>query len=780
MSNLRSIVLTSLITGVVASGVTYFMVQKTLNDAMREGKENQDADDQSVSSDVVVNNDNDSPSLASPTDDLDLPSNLPHPSIPTSIDLHSTPQGYRVLTKSSITITYATTTGTCKSLAHRLASKLPTRPDGTSPINVLPVPSLDWWDQILNGSSTPTTTKYDTPILIMILPTWSDGTSSYESTSLTSGVDDIANDWRVDPNHLKYKLKYAIYGVGSSAYDEETFCKPAKVLNKQMRKLGAQNVNGLGMGDVESGDIESEFDKWCVKLIPKLEYSLEHNHGIKWVSHPIEEVVKEEKDGCCGGGEEDEGCGCKEDKEEENIWNDEAYDDFEDLSSEGSAEESDYEEYEIEEDQGDKGGVADLEDMGKIMKEQGKEKNEEKKMEPKEMVTPKQNPVGRTWRWKTDDPYEIVASAVDLHVNMIKGTKGIPGVLPERWKEAHTVAHCALSLVGEPIMYPRINELLQELHRRHISTFLVTNGQHPEAIDTLVPVSQLYVSVDAPTPDSLEAIDRPLFKDAFERLKTSLKYLRGRGQRTVARLTIVKGWNSDEIDGYADLIALGQVSFVELKGVTFCGTSDASNLNMSNSPWHHEVEEFAEKLRKRLQVLTERGGRDPPPLYGLACAHKHSCSVLLARVDQFAKDNPVTGERKWWTWIDYEKYNKLALAEQHQGIKFGVEDYIAPLPDWGVFGASEEGFDPTDLRYHKKGKRPRYKRFDEEGIPTHDADDKPIAEGLRAELTAKMNTAVAKFQAANGEAESVMTESKKGERLIEDPRLMFRGLVVGR
>lgn len=40
-----------------------------------------------------------------------------------------------------------------------------------------------------------------------------------------------------------------------------------------------------------------------------------------------------------------------------------------------------------------------------------------------------------------------------------------------------TVRHCALSLVGEPIMYPHINELLAELHRRHISTFLVTNAQ---------------------------------------------------------------------------------------------------------------------------------------------------------------------------------------------------------------------------------------------------------------------------------------------------------------
>jgi len=48
---------------------------------------------------------------------------------------------------------------------------------------------------------------------------------------------------------------------------------------------------------------------------------------------------------------------------------------------------------------------------------------------------------------------------------MIKETKGIPGVLEDRWQAAHTVRHCALSLVGEPIMYPRINELLGELHR---------------------------------------------------------------------------------------------------------------------------------------------------------------------------------------------------------------------------------------------------------------------------------------------------------------------------
>ena len=51
--------------------------------------------------------------------------------------------------------------------------------------------------------------------------------------------------------------------------------------------------------------------------------------------------------------------------------------------------------------------------------------------------------------------------------------------------------HCALSLVGEPIMYPEINTLVDELHRRHISTFLVTNAQFPDRIKMLKPITQV-------------------------------------------------------------------------------------------------------------------------------------------------------------------------------------------------------------------------------------------------------------------------------------------------
>jgi len=386
------------------------------------------------------------------------------------------------------------------------------------------------------------------------------------------------------------------------------------------------------------------------------------------------------------------------------------------------------------------------------------------------------NPVGREWRWKTDDPNVIVDLAVKEHISMIKETKGIPGVLKERWEAAHTVRHCALSLVGEPIMYPHIDEFLADLHRRSISTYLVTNGQHPQAIGDLRPITQLYVSVDASTPETLEAIDRPLFKDAWDRLRRSLKFLKDKGQRTVARLTVVKGWNSDEIAGYAKLIALGHCSLVEVKGVTFCGKSDASNLNMSNSPWHHEVVAMVRRLQQELQKLRDECEDESKkiPEYGLACEHKHSVSVLLARVDQFAVDDPETGKRRWRTWIDYDKFQRLAAKNaEDPTFTFGVEDYVEDTPAWALFGAEEEGFDPTDTRHRRKQKYPKYTKFDDDGIPTHDHEKKVLSTSDRAKLRGLME----RKKKDIGDEVSVI-DLKSGEKVIDDARLMFRGLVI--
>ncbi|NXW69427.1 TYW1 synthase, partial [Hirundo rustica] len=135
------------------------------------------------------------------------------------------------------------------------------------------------------------------------------------------------------------------------------------------------------------------------------------------------------------------------------------------------------------------------------------------------------NPVGTEWRWKMDQPEVILQEAIEKHQNMIKQFKGVSGVKAARLEEALAVKHCALSLVGEPIMYPHINRFVRLLHQHGISTFLVTNAQFPEEIRRLEPVTQLYVSVDASTKENLRRIDRPLFKDFWQRFLDSLKAL---------------------------------------------------------------------------------------------------------------------------------------------------------------------------------------------------------------------------------------------------------------
>ena len=57
--------------------------------------------------------------------------------------------------------------------------------------------------------------------------------------------------------------------------------------------------------------------------------------------------------------------------------------------------------------------------------------------------------------------------------------------------KANNPIHCALSLVGEPIMYPHINAFVDYLHDKGISTYLVTNAQFPDAIATLPPITQV-------------------------------------------------------------------------------------------------------------------------------------------------------------------------------------------------------------------------------------------------------------------------------------------------
>ncbi|CAE8626431.1 unnamed protein product [Polarella glacialis] len=315
------------------------------------------------------------------------------------------------------------------------------------------------------------------------------------------------------------------------------------------------------------------------------------------------------------------------------------------------------------------------------------------------------NPVAKEWEWKQDPPGFIVEGAIKEHLKMIKSMEGIRDGRKDRFEEARNVKHCALSLVGEPIMYPGINQLVEDLHQRGISSFLVTNGQFPEAIRSLGNVTQLYISVDAPTKDELKAIDRPLHSDFWERFIASLEALREKRHRTVYRLTMIRGMNMQGIVDYARLVTIGQPDFIEMKAMVTLGGGGEEKLGdlvtltrEEHMPLHKEVLEFALALRDALRKEFEAGNLLDE--YEIASEHMHSRTVLLAR-KRFLVDG------QWHTWVNYEKYNELVRRGPGP---IDALDYAAPTPSWAFSGAEEAGFDPEETRWFHPWTVHRFKK----------------------------------------------------------------------
>lgn len=275
---------------------------------------------------------------------------------------------------------------------------------------------------------------------------------------------------------------------------------------------------------------------------------------------------------------------------------------------------------------------------------------------------------------------------------MIKQMRGVPGVIADRFTNAFKVGHCALSLVGEPIMYPHINRFVELLHEKEITSFLVCNAQHPEALENIGKVTQLYVSIDAPTRDELKKVDRPLYKDFWERMLQCLDILRTKQshQRTVFRLTLVKGFNIGNISSYADLVQRGQPCFIEVKGATYSGSSDGNGnpLTMQNIPYYEECTTFVKKFTEELQ----RRGLN----YEVAAEHAHSNCILIANT-KFKIDD------EWYTHIDFAKF----FENLNSGKNFTYMDYMSKTPEWALFGNG--GFAPGNTRVYRKDKKMKNK-----------------------------------------------------------------------
>ena len=202
------------------------------------------------------------------------------------------------------------------------------------------------------------------------------------------------------------------------------------------------------------------------------------------------------------------------------------------------------------------------------------------------------------WQGPVDDPKIIVDESIKAHVELLQGFKGNPQSVQEKVNTMEKPLHFAISLTGEPTMYPRLHEMIDYIKEKGMTAFLVTNGTIPDMVEKLIDhqPTQLYISVYGCNKEMHQRTANPITKDAWERLQKSLS-LMSKFKRNVMRLTLTKGFNFMDPEGYAKLIEKYNPMFVEMKGYSFLGHSQ-QRLEVTNMPYHDEILEFSKKIEQ--------------------------------------------------------------------------------------------------------------------------------------------------------------------------------------
>jgi len=209
---------------------------------------------------------------------------------------------------------------------------------------------------------------------------------------------------------------------------------------------------------------------------------------------------------------------------------------------------------------------------------------------------------------KYTEPEALLDGCIEEQRSLVSGFKGDGRCDPATWEEARSPNQVAISLSGEPTLYPKLGEFIALCKRRGMTTFLVTNGSVPKALDRLdVMPTQLYVTIAAPNKELYERLCVPQFPRAWENLMETLELLPSLGARTVIRHTLVRGWNLGWEDEYAKLDEVAAANFIEPKGYVFVGDS-RTRMTADNMPSHSSVREFSARLADRLSldILAER------------------------------------------------------------------------------------------------------------------------------------------------------------------------------
>ncbi|MGY5871938.1 MAG: 4-demethylwyosine synthase TYW1 [Candidatus Thorarchaeota archaeon] len=216
-------------------------------------------------------------------------------------------------------------------------------------------------------------------------------------------------------------------------------------------------------------------------------------------------------------------------------------------------------------------------------------------------VTP--SDVGVSWNQVAVSKEDVVPVDDLMDAVLMANLRSLGGYNPEagakvpreKYVEAREPKHVAVSLAGEPTLHPQISELIDEIHSRDMTSFLVTNGTRPDILARMTPPTQLYVTLAAPDESTYKTLCKPGIKNGWQNIVESQEVLQSLNTRTVNRLTMVSGHNMKDPRSYSNLILKGQPDYVEVKGYMYLGSS-RGRLTSENAPSHRDIRAFSQKL----------------------------------------------------------------------------------------------------------------------------------------------------------------------------------------
>ena len=217
--------------------------------------------------------------------------------------------------------------------------------------------------------------------------------------------------------------------------------------------------------------------------------------------------------------------------------------------------------------------------------------------------------IGNKIEEKINSPSEIIDGCIKAQRKLLEGfkidknskKKQLSKANQKKYLEAQEPMQFAISLSGEPTLYENVGGLIAELRRRGKTSFLVTNGLHPEKLKELKEKNQLptqlYISVNTSNEELYKKFHRSSMKNAWEKLNESLGLLKDLSCRTIFRMNLVKdlNMNDEHIKEYVKMIKSSEPLFVEVKGFMSVGFA-RERLGYDRMPTYEEMKDYCLKI----------------------------------------------------------------------------------------------------------------------------------------------------------------------------------------